>query len=436
MLAMLADYREVAAESSAALALKPDAALIWEQRLYVLSYHPDLPAEAIYGEFRRWGDRLAQAGPDFGTHDRSSARRLRVGYVSPDFRRHTSRFFFFPLMANHDPQAVELFAYSNVRQEDEFTARFKTLFAHWRNIRDLDAAAVAEQVRADRIDILVDCCNHMRDDRLDVFALKPAPIQVTWLGAAWTTGLASVDYVMFDPFMAPEGTLAREHIVRLPHCFVAYQPPEATPDPAPAPCLAKGHVTFGYSGRSERLNHRCLRTWGTILARIPDARLILDFGPFADPPTQAYYQRFLGELGVDTARVIMRCSPDIFAGLADFDILLDCFPHSGGTMLFDALWMGVPVLSLASRPPVGRIGTSLLNNLELPQWVATDESDYVAKACAFAADREGLARLRAGMRQRLAASPIMDGPGFARDVEAAYRKMFEDWRTPPGTRTG
>jgi predicted O-linked N-acetylglucosamine transferase (SPINDLY family) len=227
--------------------------------------------------------------------------------------------------------------------------------------------------------------------------------------------------------MAPEGTLTSETIVRLPHCFVAYQPPEETAEIAPPPCLKNGYLSFGYSGRTERLNHRTFRVWGEILKQLPTARLVLDFAAFADPATQAHYRQFMARHGVDISRVEMRRSANIFEGLNDIDILLDCFPHSGGTMLFDALWMGVPILTLASRPPVGRIGTSLMMNLGLPEWVAESEEDYIARACRLAQDRPALSVLRAGMRERMQNSPVMDGPGFARGMEAAYRDMFTKW---------
>jgi predicted O-linked N-acetylglucosamine transferase (SPINDLY family) len=433
--AHLSDFRQVIEESDAAMAIKPVSAVTWEQRLYAFSYHPDLAVEKIFAEFVRWGDRFPDPAVDFSAHDRTRGRRLRVGYVSPDFRRHTSRFFFLPLFANHDPSAVELFAYANVKREDEFTDQFKGVFDHWRNIRGVSDVDAAQRIRDDGIDILVDCCNHMRDARLGVFVLKPAPIQVTWLGAAWTTGLKMIDYVLFDPYLAPQGTLARESIVRLPHCFVSFRPPDETAEVAPPPCLKNAHITFGYSGRTERLNHRTFRVWGEILKRLPTARLILDFGPFADPPTQRYYRQFLTEHGLDINRVLMRKSANIFAGLNDVDILLDCFPHSGGTMLFDALWMGVPVLTLASRPPLGRIGTSLMMNLGLPEWVAESEEDYIAKACALAQNTQNLTDLRAGMRERMQRSPVMDGAGFAGGVEVAYREMFDRWaNAKPRTR--
>lgn len=429
-LAYLSTFDQVVTESNAALQLRPDDEMIWEQRLYTFSYHPDLSAEQIFAEFVRWGDRYPVPDTDFSAHDRTPGRRLRIGFVSPDFRRHTSRFFFWPLFANHDHAAVELFAYSNVCNEDDVTQKFKPLFEHWRNIRGVADHDVARMIREDRIDILVDGCSHMQDDRLGVFTLKPAPIQATWLGSAWTTGLKQVDYVLFDPYLAPEGTLARESIVRLPHCFIAYQP-EGNVPVAPTPALKNGFITFGYSGRSERLNHHTFRVWGELLRRMPDARMIFDYRTFADPATQNHYRQLMGRHGMDMDRVVMRRSANIFDGLSDFDVLLDCFPHSGGTMLFDALWMGVPCLTLAGRPPLGRICTTLLSNLGMTDWIARSHDEYIAKAIELTQDVEQLATLRAGLRARMQASAIMDGKGFARDVEAAYRWMYQCWIQQP-----
>ena len=424
-LAKLSDYTEVVAQSDAALAVLPEDPVLWEKRLYAFSYHPDLPVERIFAEFVRWGDRFAPPDTDFAQHERTSTRRLRIGYVSPDFRQHTSRFYFLPFFSNHDHAVVEIFAYSNVKVEDAFTAQFKTHFDHWRDIRELSDDAAADLIRADGIDILVDGCNHMRDDRLAVFAKKPAPLQVTWLGAAWTTGLRAVDYVLFDPNIAPPETIAREAIVRLPHCFVPFQSMVQTDLPQAPPCLANGFVTFAYSGRTERLNHHTFRVWGALLQRIPNAVLVLDFRSFADPLNREHFRALMARNGLDPQRVVMRNSSDIFKALHSYDILLDCFPHSGGTMLVDALWMGVPVLTLAARPPLGRIGTSFVTSIGLPQWVAYSEEEYVDKACAFAADTSMLATLRASMRERMLASPLMDGRGFARGVESAYRIMWE-----------
>jgi protein O-GlcNAc transferase len=412
------------------LVTSDELSIIWESRLYTWIYHPDLNAQEICDEHKIWGRKFAHLGQTgFEDHDRSSKRRLRIGYVSPDFRGHTCRFYFEPLFSQHDHTNFEVFAYSNVLHEDEHTARLKPYFDHWRNILGVSDETVADMIRKDKIDILVDGCGHMANTRLTVFTYKPAPIQVTWLGSAWTTGLQQMDYALFDPYMAPVGTATSEQIVRLPRTWAAFRPGERATQASvkASPVLINGYVTFGYSGRSERLNHRVFKVWGRILARLPQARLVLDFKAFIDPKTQTYYKEFLAQHGIDTTRVYMRNSENIFEGLGDIDILLDSFPHSGGTMLFDAIWMGVPALTLASPRPVGRIGTSLMTNLGLPEWVAKDEQEYEDKAISFAQDIAALASLRSGMRLRMQASPVMDEKGFARDVEGAFETMWRTW---------
>lgn len=425
--AYLSNYQRVKTLSDEAITACPTDPIICAQRLYAFSYHPDLPVSDILAEFSRWGDNQKTVHSKTYSNKINSTRRLKVGFVSPDFRGHTSRFYFAPLLENYDRDQIEFIAYSNVLKPDDWTVQFQDWVDGWRNIRGLSDEAAAQQIMSDGIDILIDGCNHMEDHRLGVFALKPAPIQVTWLGAAWTTGLPTVDYVLFDPHLAPEGTLAREKIIRLPGCFVAYRPPPDRGDVAALPALRNGFITFGYSGRTERLNYRTFQAWGEILKRLPTAHLILDYGPFAHLPTQTYYRELLGKYGVDVSRVEMRNSSNIFAGLGDIDILLDCFPHSGGTMLFDALWMGVPALTLASRPPLGRIGTSLMMNLDLPEWVTHSEEEYITQAVKFAQDIPNLVEIRAGMRERMRNSPLMDEQSFTRAYEMALRGMWQTW---------
>jgi predicted O-linked N-acetylglucosamine transferase (SPINDLY family) len=430
MLAHISDFRDVVKHSNEAVALRSDNHKIWVSRLFCYIYHPDLTAQEICAEHVRWGARFPTLDTDiFDLHDRSRDRRLRVGYVSPDFRGHSCRFYFEPLFSSHDRTRFELFAYANVKIQDEHTQRMKTYFNGWRNIVGLSDEAVAKMIREDQIDILVDGCGHMMDTRLTVFAHKPAPIQVTWLGSAWTTGLPQMDYVLFDPHMAPEGTAVSEKIVRLPRTWAAFRPGEKARRCAvkTAPVISNGYVTFGYTGRTERLNYKVFHAWGEILKRLTTAKLVLDYKIFADAATKEYYRDFLGKHGIDVDRVTMRYSSNIFEGLGDIDILLDSFPHNGGTMIFDALWMGVPALTLASRPPVGRIGASAMTNIGLADWVANDEYEYVDKAESFANNVEELARLRAGMRERMKASPLMDEVGFAHDVESAFRKMWHRW---------
>jgi len=428
----LSDYREVCKYFDKALNLSSTlkAELIWGNRLYLYIYHPDLDAHQIVAEHIKWGSQFASLGQDdFARHDRTPNRRLRVGYVSPDFRGHTCRFYFDPLFSQHNRADFELFAYSNVFVEDEHTQRMKTYFHHWRDIQGLTDKAAAQMIRDDQIDILVDGCGHMMDTRLTVFAHKPAPIQVTWLGSAWTTGLPQMDYVLFDPYMAPAEAVASEQIIRLPRTWAAFRPGEKARQATvtEAPIVSNGYITFGYSGRSERLNYKVFKVWGRILNRLPQARLVLDYKAFSDAKTQDYYKEFLQTHGIDVSRVFMRNSANIFEGLGDIDILLDSFPHSGGTMLFDAAWMGVPVVTLASARPVGRIGTSLMHNLGLPEWVANDEQEYEDKAVQFAQNVPALVNLRSGMRQKMQNSPVMDESSFANDVEQAFKGMWQTW---------
>lgn len=437
LLAYMSDYENVCKYSDDALNLalsnrdSPKAVSeIWESRLYAYIYHPDLSSEAICAEHIKWGDRFNELGKQsFLDHDRVLNRRLRVGYVSPDFRKHTCRFYFEPLFSAHDKEKFELFAYSNVINDDEHTKRFKSYFQKWRDIYGLPDEEVATIIRKDKIDILIDGCGHMDNTRLDVFAHKPAPIQVTWLGSAWTTGLRQMDYVLFDPYMAPDGIKASEEIIRLPKTWAAFRPGEIAKGCSvkETPATINEFVTFGYSGRTERLNHRVFKTWGQILKQLPNSHLILDYQSFSDPQTQIYYMDLLEKFGVETSRVKMRNSNNIFEGLADIDILLDSFPHGGGTMLFDSVWMGVPVVTLASNRPVGRIGTSLMSNLGLPDWVAQSEQDYVHKAVTFGGNIPLLKELRSSMRKRMQASPVMDEHSFAQDVENAYKNMWQTW---------
>ena len=381
-------------------------------------------------EHIRWGERFPEvSGTLFVNHDRQVNRRLRIGYVSPDFRNHSCRYFFEPLFSQHDHARFEVFAYSNVKREDEHTQRFKGYFDAWRDISYVSDEDAFEMIRKDKIDILIDGCGHMQGARLEVFALKPAPIQVTWLGAAWTTGLKQMDYALFDPYMAPPEIHTSEEVLHLPHTWAAYRPGEKASQASVTllPALKNGYITFGYSGRTERLNYKVFGVWGQLLARIPDARLIMDYKCFSDPATKVYFEDFMAGFGMDMDRVTLRHSANIFDALGEVDILLDSFPHSGGTMLFDALWMGVPVITIASRPPVGRIGTSLIHNIGLGDWVSEDEESYIAKAVTFSKDFEALSLLRLGMRERMRASPVMDEAGFAVDVETTYLKIWRDW---------
>jgi protein O-GlcNAc transferase len=362
---------------------------------------------------------------------RGNRRKLRVGYVSPDFRRHSVSYFLTPLLAAHDRNAVEITCYAEVKQPDEVTARLKGLVSAWRSTVGMSDAELAERIRADGIDILVDLAGHTAGNRLAVFARQPAPVQVTWLGYPNTTGLSRIHYRLVDRVTdPPDASPASERLVRLENGFLCYEPPADAPPPMPPPCLAASAVTFGSFNNAAKLSPATLDAWARILQGSPGSRLVLKGAAFSEAET---CKRFRGEFvrrGVAEERLALApFTPSSRAHLAAYhaiDLALDPFPYNGTTTTCEALWMGVPVIALLGDRHSARVGASILTRLGLGRLIAFDPADYVERALALASDRAGLGELRAGMRQRFAASPLCDAAGFARRVEAAYRRMWED----------
>ena len=398
--------------------------------LFCLNYAPDLPAEEIFAEYRRWNEaHVRPLAPAAARHDndRAPERRLRIGYVSPDFRRHSARHFLEPLLARHDKVKVEAFAYAEVAREDEVTARFKSQVDHWRSTVGLSDEAMAERIRADRIDVLIDLAGHTRGHRLLVFARKPAPVQVSWLGYGYTTGLEAIDYFLADPQFAPPDCehLFSEKLVRLP-VFVAYRPAEGMgrPETARRPGAS---VTFGSLTRSVRLNRHVVRTWAAILSATPGSRLVLNSLNFRTASLCDGLATQFAEHGIARERLLMSYDSPPWDVLRSIDVGLDCFPHNSGTTLIEGLYLGAPFITLAARPSVGRIGAAVLAALGHPEWIASTEDEYVAKAVALASDPDRLVASRAALRAQLEASPLMDEAGFADAVERAYRAMWRRW---------
>ncbi len=415
-----------------ALAINPGFIEAHSSLLFSMNYHPDLSIEEIFAEYKRWDDhhsrRLAPSWPQHD-NDRRPDRRLRVGYVSPDFCRNVPHFFFEPLIAGHNPEAVELIAYAQVAHPDEVTERLQGHFAKWHDTKGLSHQAVADRVRADGIDILVDLAGHTLGNRLPVFAQKPAPVQLSWLGFGYTTGLSAIDYYLADADFVPPGAEAyfSEKVYRLPRPGLVYRPPAGMPEVAPLPAAANGFVTFGYFSRPERVNHRVIKAWAALLRAIPGARLFLNHKAFVGPGMPERLRHRFGEHGVEGDRLIIEQHSPPWQSYGRVDIALDPFPHNAGTTTFEALWMGVPVLSLIGRPSVGRFGATILNAVGLSDWVAQDETEYQRLGETFARNLDGLKDLRAGLRARVAASSLCDEVDFVRSVEAAYREMWHRW---------
>ncbi|WP_109450325.1 tetratricopeptide repeat protein [Azospirillum sp. TSH64] len=412
-------YRKVAE-------LRPDDPGADSNRLMALNYREPLAPAELCAAHRRWGERFERAlSPLPAPAPRPlDGRRLRIGYVSPDFRLHSVAMFLLPLLEAHDRTRVELFAYSNVEMPDVITDHVRRSVDGWRDIQAASDAAVAERIRADGIDVLVDLTGHTARNRLGVFALRPAPVQISWLGYPATTGLPAIGARFTDAVADPPGEADRHHaerLVRLDGGFLCYRPLGPTPDPAPPPCLEAGFVTFGSFNTLNKVNPAVAALWARVLHAVPDSRLVLKAGPLIDAAVRKRVRGLFTAHGIAADRIeLLARVPDNDGHLKAYgrmDIALDPFPYNGTTTSCEALWMGVPLLTLRSDRHAARVGASLLTALGRPDLIAADPEDYIRKAAALAADREGLAAQRKGLRPLMRTSRLCDAAAFAREFE-------------------
>jgi protein O-GlcNAc transferase len=395
--------------------------------------NPAYDARALLAEARRWARLHAEPLREFQQphkNDRNPDRPLRIGYLSPDFRAHPVHQFLTPLLAHHDQTAFEIYLYASVDHPDLATDLYRAWAGdRFRDIRYLDDVAAAELVRKDRIDILVDLALHSAGGRLRLFACKPAPVQITWLGYAGTTGLDTIDYRITDPYVDPPGTdlsLYSEACLHLPETSWCYDPLELDLPVSPLPALATGVVTFGCQNSYRKVHPGVLSLWARVLCELPTSRLFL----YAEGPGRDITLRQLAAAGISSERVELGGRVSRRAYLERYqriDIALDTFPFTGATTSLDALWMGVPVVTLTGGTSLHRAGTCLAMNLGLPELIASSEDDFVAKAVALASNLPRLATLRAELRTRLEASPLGDAPRFARNLEAAFRTAWQHY---------
>jgi protein O-GlcNAc transferase len=429
-------HEEAIAAFRQAIRVKADYAEAHSNLLFCLTRFDQVTSEQLFAAHREWDERYGGQLPRPGVYsnNREPGRRLRIGYVSPDFRQHSVAYFLEPLLQGHDRQQVEVFCYAEVRRPDQVTARLRELADHWLTTVGLSDDAVAERIRADGVDILVDLAGHTADNRLRVFARKPAPVQVTWLGYGNTTGLEAIDYRLVDAVTDPVGdadAFASETLVRLAGGFLCYGAAKNAPEPAAPPCLKAGTLTLGSFNNPVKVSVVTFDVWAALLARLPQAQLLLKGKPFADETTRMLFLQRLGERRVSADRVkLMPQLPDSSAHLAAYhqvDIGLDPFPYNGTTTTCEALWMGVPVVTLRGDRHAGRVGASLLTQIGLSDLIANSADEYVAIAAALAEDPARLNELRRSLRPRIAASPLCDFRAFARNIEVAYRTMWQQW---------
>jgi predicted O-linked N-acetylglucosamine transferase (SPINDLY family) len=427
-------HLEEAAESyRRAIELKPDYSEAHANLVLLYNYLPGYEVNEVLAESRKWAERFEKplAG-EIKRHDndRSPQRRLRIGYLSADFRWHPVGRFVAPLIAHHDPAQVEIYCYSDARAEDEQTAKIRQYAHAWRDSLQWSDVELAQEIRNDKIDLVVELALRTGGNRLPALARKPAPVQVTWLGYPGTTGMTTIDYRLTDPHLDPPvqgDENYSERSLRLPATYWCYEAPsDLATSPLPAESL--GFITFGCLNNFCKITAGTIQTWCRLLNQLPTSRLVLH-APLGN--CREEMRGAVAANGVDPQRLEFVDRLPIRQYLEQYhriDIALDPFPFGGGTTSCDALWMGVPLVTLAGRTAVGRAGVSILMNLQLPELIARSQEEYITIAVRLATDVRLLSKLRSSLRQRMQCSPLMDAPRFARDFEAALRQMWNSWR--------
>jgi predicted O-linked N-acetylglucosamine transferase (SPINDLY family) len=428
---------EIAAAISAyqqAVSLDPTNAKIDDNLVYARLFDSTADERAIAREHDRWNRQHAQPLARFiqpHQNDRDPDRRLSIGYVSANFQDHVVGRNLLPLLSHHDREQVEIFLYSDVSKPDWMTAQFRELAGTWRSTFGISDEQLAEQIRQDRIDILVDLTLHMAGNRLLVFARKPAPVQVTFAGYPGTTGMDAIDYRLSDPYLDPPGSdesIYSEKTIRLPGTFWCFDPLECGDiQVKSSPAAQTGIVTFGCLNNFCKINDMVLSLWASVLQRVSSSRLVLMAPPgnHRDRALEVLSRQEIHRDRIEFASYVPRRK--YLETYHRIDIGLDSFPYNGHTTSLDSLWMGVPVITLVGRGVVSRAGWSQLSNLKLQSLAARSPQEFTEIAAELATNLPRLAALRSTLRQRMASSPLMDAKNFARGIEDSYRQMWRSW---------
>jgi protein O-GlcNAc transferase len=416
---------------------KPDSVVLHAIQAFTLHYVPGSLPEDIYSAAQKWSTALEKKSennrqPTYHCNIPDPDRRLRIGFVSPDFRLHPVGYFVQSVLMLHDAQSYEFFCYSDVKGNDEITISLIESAEHWRSVYGVADEKLAEIIRRDQIDILVDLAGHTRGNRLNVFAMKPAPIQVTWAGYVGTTGLSTIDYLISDKWQSPEGSeeYTVEKIIRMPDDYICYTPPEFAPDVAPLPALQNGYITFGSFNNLAKMSEDAVSLWAEVLALIPGSKLFMKNPSFSDQSSRERYIQLFESHGITRDRLLFdgQGTPrEMLEHYSRMDIQLDTMPYSGGLTTLESLWMGVPVVTLPGVLFSSRHSLTHLMNVGLPEYVASSREEYVAIACRLATDLTGLSTLRSNLRGMMSVSPVCDGFGFTENLQNAFRDIWCDW---------
>jgi protein O-GlcNAc transferase len=427
-----------------ALDLRPDSPVIFSAFLLARQADPTAAPADLLADHRAWASRFAaplDPGPvgGFAPPDRDPDRRLRIGYVSADFRNHSVASFIEPILEAHDSDSVEVHCYSSTTP-DPVTVRIQSHVRpdSWHDVRTLTDEALARRIAEDRIDVLVDLSGHTDGNRLLCFARRPAPVQVTYCGYPGTTGLPAIGWRLSDAIADPESVTDQhtiEKLWRLPHGFLCFRPNSESPVPGPPPARARGFVTFGSFNNLSKIGGDVLDLWAEILRAAPDSRLLLKARALSDQEPRDRLALAFSRRGIPPGRVefaeYTATSLGHIGVYGQVDIALDPFPYNGTTTTCEALWMGVPVVTLLGSSHAGRVGASLLTRIGRPDLVAATGAECIQTAKRLAGDLDALGALRSDLRVMMCSSPLMNAGLITRDIEAAYREMWRRFCSEP-----
>ncbi|MFA4919639.1 MAG: tetratricopeptide repeat protein [Thermodesulfovibrionales bacterium] len=420
-----------------ALQIKPDLSSCCSDILFGMNYQTRYNNQSIFAEHLQFAERYEKPlAYSISPHknERAYSRRLKIGYISPDFRRHSVAYFIEPVINAHNKDQFEIFCYSDVIVQDDVTKRIQEHADQWRNIVGMTDKQVAESIRKDQIDIFIDLAGHTMSNRMLVFARKPAPIQISWIGYPSTTGLSTMDYKIVDAHTDPPGMTEpfyTEKLIRLPQSFLCYLPEQNSPEVNDLPALKSGHITFGSFNDLAKVSPSLISLWSDILNKASNSTIMIKSRGLSDKETCHRFLNMFKQHGINTDRImLLPFAPSTNEHLTmynNIDIALDTFPYNGTTTTCEAMWMGIPVITLAGNSHVSRVGVSLLSNVGLKEFIAQTENEYVSIAVNLAADINKMQKLRSNLRIMLKNLSLTNATQFIFDLENSYRKMWKSW---------
>jgi predicted O-linked N-acetylglucosamine transferase (SPINDLY family) len=432
--AIVAEHQRAIDAFAKAVELSPEMAGVGSNLLLATLSPADWSPQRVFDQHRAWGDRHTVKEPLPPVHgDRSPDRRLRIGYISPDFREHSVRYFIEPILAHHDRSQVQVHCYASGSRRDSVSDQLAKLSGNWHSITELSDRQLAQTIRGHDIDILIDLAGHTADNRLPMFAFKPAPVQVTYLGYPTTSGMNCIDYRITDAICDPPGSelYYTEQLLRLPDAFFVYSDDPGKPFDPTLPADRNGVFTFGSFNSYTKINESTLVSWANILLRVPNSRLFMKAKPLANPNTRKRVLDFFQARGVAADRIELcpwvTLAEHIELLGSRIDLMLDTFPYNGHTTTCQAMWMGVPTVTCAGETFRARVGKTIVDRLGLPDFVAENREQYEQAAIGLATDLNRLREIRPTLRDRFAKSSLCDAATFTRHLEAAYRAMWQNY---------